>query len=826
MWSHVFFSRGGLVRSSCPRSPTRRPNRCPGNIGGSTAGPESLESRLTLTANLVGDFGRATLLDDAAGSAFAVDVAVDGSGSRYVVGSLTGSIDMDPSAGTTTLSSAGLGDIFVAKYGPSGSLEWARAVGGAGADQAISVAIDGSGNILVGGAFEAAFDFDPGSGSAPVAATGDSDAFIARFSSAGELAWVRTIGGIGYDSVTGVAIGPDGRVVVSGGFMGTVDFDPGPGTNSRTAVGIAAGFLVSLDAAGGLGWVAAIDGTSAAAVAAVADVAVDGSGGVFAAGSFAGTIDVDSGSTTSFLSSSAGEDRNGFAVQLAANGAFQWARHFRGTSVVPRSVSVDAAGNRFVGGSFIGSATVAAGDASATLQSAASGGRQSAIASKWSADGGLLWVRRIGDAPNTGGGTDNLHNGLLAADGAGGVAVLGTFFGMTDFDPGVGTAERTSVGGYDVYLARLGSTGDLSSIVTIGGSLNDYAGLWGGLAVSAGVITITGTFRGPIDFDPGAAAAVYTPIMADQGYAAILTLGQPPATAPSAASGLIATAGNGRATLSWTAPTSDGGAAISDYRIEFSANGGASWMVWPHAASAGTSTVVTGLTNGIVYRFRVAAVNSVGRGSYSPVGIATPRPQLPASPSITLAVAGPGRATIAWSVPAANGAAIVGYRLQRSSDNGVTWTAATVAPVVGVRAAVLGLINGTRYVFRVAAVNAVGRGPFSENATSFTVTPVGLPGAPRIMSVLPMNGQVNLWWQAPAASGGGIINDYILQRSTDNGKTWVTVTDPVAPALAATVSGLVNGRAYRFRVAAVNAAGRGAFSVMSSRVIPLVPPNS
>jgi hypothetical protein len=92
------------------------------------------------------------------------------------------------------------------------------------------------------------------------------------------------------------------------------------------------------------------------------------------------------------------------------------------------------------------------------------------------------------------------------------------------------------------------------------------------------------------------------------------------ATVPGAPSGVHATAGNAAATVSWTAPAVTGGAAITGYDVQFSANSGATWTPGSSTfhTSTATSHVVTGLTNAKPYLFRVAAINSVGTGGYSP----------------------------------------------------------------------------------------------------------------------------------------------------------------------------------------------------------------
>jgi hypothetical protein len=73
----------------------------------------------------------------------------------------------------------------------------------------------------------------------------------------------------------------------------------------------------------------------------------------------------------------------------------------------------------------------------------------------------------------------------------------------------------------------------------------------------------------------------------------------------------------GSATVSWTAPASNGGSAITDYTIQYSSNSGSSWTTFSDGTSTSTSATVTGLTVGVAYIFRVAAINIVGTGSYS-----------------------------------------------------------------------------------------------------------------------------------------------------------------------------------------------------------------
>lgn len=90
------------------------------------------------------------------------------------------------------------------------------------------------------------------------------------------------------------------------------------------------------------------------------------------------------------------------------------------------------------------------------------------------------------------------------------------------------------------------------------------------------------------------------------------------ATAPGAPTGLtLGTATSTTQPLTWTAPASDGGSAITDYVIQYAPAGSGSWATFSDGTSATASITVTGLTASTSYDYRVAAVNAIGQGSYS-----------------------------------------------------------------------------------------------------------------------------------------------------------------------------------------------------------------
>lgn len=100
--------------------------------------------------------------------------------------------------------------------------------------------------------------------------------------------------------------------------------------------------------------------------------------------------------------------------------------------------------------------------------------------------------------------------------------------------------------------------------------------------------------------------------------------GTPVDSAPGAPTDLVATAGDGSVSLSWTAPVNDGGQPVADYRVQSSPEGANDWTLVEDSVSTATAAIVSGLANDVPLDFRVAAANSVGTGAYSDPVTATP----------------------------------------------------------------------------------------------------------------------------------------------------------------------------------------------------------
>jgi len=291
-------------------------------------------------------------------------------------------------------------------------------------------------------------------------------------------------------------------------------------------------------------------------------------------------------------------------------------------------------------------------------------------------------------------------------------------------------------------------------------------------------------------------------------------------TAPAIAS---VVAGNAQLAVSWAAPVSTGGSPITEYVVKYSSNGGSTWTTFVRPASTALACTVTGLTNGTPYVFKVVAKNAVGISLPSANSApATPAATVPGSPTSVVAVSGNAQLAVTWTAPASTGGSnITDYLVKYSSNGGSTWATFTDPVSTATACTVTGLTNGTAYVIKVIAKNAVGSSLPSANSAPATPAAT-VPGSPTSVVAVSGNAQLAVTWTAPASTGGSPITDYLVKYSSNSGVTWTTFIRPASTATACTVTGLTNGLPYVFKVIARNAAGISLPSATSLAVTPLL----
>jgi len=247
-------------------------------------------------------------------------VAVDTAGNTHITGIFGGTIDFDPSAGVTNLTSNSASGIFVAVYDPTGNLTRAHAIGDSDSDQGTGVAVDTAGNTHITGNFQGTVDFDPGAGVTSLTSNGSGDIFVAVYDPTGNLTRALNIGGTFFDTGSGVAVDTAGNTHITGWFEGTVDFDPSAGMTNHTSNGNADIFVAVYDPTGNLIRAHTTGGTSSDEGR---GIAVDTAGNTHITGDFRGTVDFDPSPGVSNLVSVGSDDIfvARYSTQAASNQA-------------------------------------------------------------------------------------------------------------------------------------------------------------------------------------------------------------------------------------------------------------------------------------------------------------------------------------------------------------------------------------------------------------------------------------------------------------------------------------------------------------------------
>ena len=365
--------------------------------------------------------------DGSGGSSTAYGVATDSNGNVFLTGSFMGSVNF----GGGALVSSGWPyttnqDVFVAAYSSTGAYRWAISFGGGVDAFGYGIAATPSGDVVVTGQIAGRVNL----GCGIMATTSSShDAFLARYTGAsGACQWAKFAGGTAEDAGTGVAVAPNGDIVMAGYFQNTANF----GGGSITSAGLSDIFVARYSGQGAYLWAhtAGSSGDDRANA-----VAVDTNGNVAVAGYFSATVNFGGGSLGS------GGSWDGFVAKYSATGAYLWAKDLGGTATDEAfGVAADASGNVVVVGGFQG--TVNFGGASLT-----SGGFWDAFAVKFSSAGGAhVWSRAFGST------NDDLANGV-AMDGNGNAIVAGYFQGAVNFGGPEGTLS--SAGLADIFLLAI-----------------------------------------------------------------------------------------------------------------------------------------------------------------------------------------------------------------------------------------------------------------------------------------------------------------------------------------------------------------------------------
>ena len=284
---------------------------------------------------------------------------------------------------------------------------------------------------------------------------------------------------------------------------------------------------------------------------------------------------------------------------------------------------------------------------------------------------------------------------------------------------------------------------------------------------------------------------------------------------PDAPTGLTISAGgtpSTELTLTWLAPTYDGGDLVSAYMIRRDGS-----IIVANTGNTNVTHTDTGLSPGTAYSYTVSAINQAGAGDQSNSASGTTDPVVADAPTSLTSAGGATPSSmidLSWTAPAyTGGAAIVGYQI---TENRAGAGDVVIVSNTGSNATTYtrtGLDRVTSYTYKVAAINSAGIGA-NSNTTTLT-TAAELPDVPTGLTLTagsPANTVISLAWTAPSNNGGAAISGYQIKK---NGSIVVADTGGTATTYSAT--GLTHDTNYTFNVAAINSAGAGDDSTTENR---------
>ncbi|TAF92799.1 MAG: T9SS C-terminal target domain-containing protein [Bacteroidetes bacterium] len=302
----------------------------------------------------------------------AKQVVVDKNGAIYVTGTFVGTATF----GSSSVTSRGGIDMFVAKYSKDGVFAWVKAIGGTGTENNPKIAVDSIGSVYITGSFSGSI-FLPNSGG--LTSSGSQDCFIIKLDASGATTWSTKIGGTNYEVTNDIKVDDNMNVYIGGDFAGS---SASIGTFNLTNVGATDGFLAKTNSAGVVTMAIKIAST---AVDRVDALALDSNNNIYVSGNHNMGSNFTIGSTIIPNTT----DKSIFIAKFAPSGSLLWSS-LEGNALPSASFAITVLGNQLIwGGYFTDSLTIG-------NQFVDGNGVQDAVIASYSLNGSLNWVRSGG----------------------------------------------------------------------------------------------------------------------------------------------------------------------------------------------------------------------------------------------------------------------------------------------------------------------------------------------------------------------------------------------------------------------------------------------
>ncbi|MES2747288.1 MAG: T9SS type A sorting domain-containing protein [Bacteroidota bacterium] len=398
---------------------------------------------------------------------FGFGVDFDGTGNVYAMGTFNASVDFDPGPAVYTMTAPSspyvYSDIYLTKLDNNGNFVFAKQITGQGVKDPTAFKVDTNGNMYVTGYFNNVTQFSSTVSLTPsngVANTNIYDIFVAKYTSTGNLSWVKQIGNGSISQRTEeMVLDANGNIYLCGQFHGITDFDPSPTGTFTLTPSAASGmdfFILKLDNNGNFAWAKSMGGPNGNFVRSMQR---DASGNLYLTGTFTGTCDFDPSVSINSLTTPQNSGSNPFLLKLSPDGDFIWVKHLLGNGY-GNTLAINN-GKISVAGVFYNTCDFSCGAGTAIKTTAGNG---DAFMAEFNNDGTFNWVKCFG------GSQDDEAMDVLS-DTSGNYFLFGDFNGTANIHSSIGNLSLTANGSQDAFIIKMGPELSTTSFSTTNFSL-------------------------------------------------------------------------------------------------------------------------------------------------------------------------------------------------------------------------------------------------------------------------------------------------------------------------------------------------------------------
>lgn len=277
-------------------------------------------------------------------------ITVDSTGNIYLAGDFQNTVDFDPNAGVTNLTSNGLDDIFLLKLDEDGNLIWVNSYGGSMRDNGKLLALDDFGDVILAGTFQDSVNFNTGGDVSRLTAVADNDVYILKVEPNGTFDWVKQLGGTEIEDVLALETNAEGAIIIGGYYIGEVDLDPNESELIFSSPDRFAGYVTELNKDGELNVAQTF---SSSGYIMVNQLLVTENQDIYVGGFFTNSAGIETPvGVPSFVSEG---ETDAFLAVYDQNHDFKWSGQISGAAIVTlQGIELGEDDNIYLGGSFSG----------------------------------------------------------------------------------------------------------------------------------------------------------------------------------------------------------------------------------------------------------------------------------------------------------------------------------------------------------------------------------------------------------------------------------------------------------------------------------------